>query len=163
MAEQLTPAQVMGKQGAAFKDALVKAMAQVHGDRPSDATPLSHEEELRLWMLPTSPAAVEALKRGATTAEAEQANRLWADMLRAQQQNMRQQGASDQDIHDQGFSDEAIFKATRAHAYERGKANSRNDPQREAEWHAKMAERAAKARAGQPTIEDVTPPREGVI
>lgn len=165
MAEQMTPAQSMGKQGAAFKDALVKAMVQVHGDMPSNAEPLSHQEELRLWMLPTSPAAIEAFKRGATMAEAEQANRMWADAMRAQQQNLRQQGQADEQIHEAGFSDERIFQATRKHAYERGKAASKNDPALEVEFHSRMAERAARLRAGTPEvqIQDVTPAREEVL
>jgi hypothetical protein len=148
-------AERLGEQGAKYRQALIENMAKVYGNRPSDAQPLSNDEELRLWMLPTSPAAVEAFKRGATLEEAAEANRLWAEGMKAQQQRLRLQGVPDKEIHAQGWSDEAIFKTTRAHAYERGKANAKDDPATEADYHQKMAQRAAQKRAQQMSYQTV--------
>lgn len=155
MPDEPSKAEQIGKRGAEYRQALIENMARVYGARPSNAQPLSHAEELRLWELPTSPAAVEALKMGGTLEEAREANRLWAQTMKDQANQMRQDGATEAQVHEAGLSDDAIFKTTRKHAYERGKANGKNDPAIEAEYHAKMAERAAKARATQMTYTDV--------
>jgi hypothetical protein len=152
MAEPRSRSEELGAIGARVRESLIKAMAQVHGDRPSDAQPLAHAEEVEQWRLPTSPAAVEAFKRGGTLEEATDANRMWAAGMKQQQEQMRASGASEDDIHSAGFSDEAIFKTCRQHAYERGKANGKNDPALEAKWHREMAKRVAAQRE-QPTYQ----------
>lgn len=152
----LSKSERLGKRAAEFRAALIEKMAAAYGGKPADAQPLSHAEALRLWMLPTSPAAEEAFKRGATLEEATQANAMWAQMLKQRQDQMRQGGATDQQIHDAGFSDEAIFRTTRRHAYEQGKAESRDDPEREADYHTRLARRAAAARSGASVQDDGT-------
>lgn len=157
-------AEQLGKQGADFKQALVKAMARAYGERSSNAAPISHERELELYMQPTSPAALEALKMGGTPQDAEEANRMWAVGMRQQQEQMRQAGLAagtpqeqvDQQIHDAGLSDEAIFQACRQHAFELGKQHSQDDPEKEVQYHDRMATKAQQQRASRMGYTDVT-------
>lgn len=138
-------------------DRLVKGTAQMYGGKAMDAEKLSPDQELELWMKPTSPAALKALELGGTDADAEQANVLWAHAMRGQAKIIRQQmagqGALPEQIHEtlksQGLTDEMIAAECRKHAYNLGKQNGHNDPKEEVAYHKRMAEKAAARRAAQ--------------
>jgi hypothetical protein len=142
MPEEQSRSEQLGKLGTDYRQAMIETMAQAWGSRPSDAHPLSHEEEMRLWLAPTSPAAVEAFKQGATHEEATQANQMWAHELKRQQADAVAQGATPEQLDAAGLSDDKILQTCRAHAWSRGKANAKNDPKLEVQFHERMAERA---------------------
>lgn len=112
--------------GVEYRTGLIEQMAKVLDNRPTDGEKVGPQRELELWMMPTSPAAVIALKRGATMREAHEANGMWRDLMVKQ-----------------GAPDELIAQTCAKFAYERGKAHGRGDLERETAWHEKMAERAA--------------------
>lgn len=135
------PAVLKSELGVQTRQRLIELMAKLWGDKPSDAQHISAERELEMWLEPTSPAAEEVFKAGGSMETASRANAMYADW-------MKQQGATD----------DQIAQVTRAQAYQLGKINSRGDPGIEADWHAKMAERAQRAQVAQspPTYQDVT-------
>lgn len=124
------------KLGVEYRNGLIEKMAEVLDNRPTGGEKIGPERELELWLTPTSPAAVIALKRGATLEEAHEANAMWANL-------MTQQGAPE----------ELILETCRRFAYERGKYHGRGDLARETKWHEKMAERAYAKLAGAMTYE----------
>jgi hypothetical protein len=125
--------------GIEYRQALIENMARALDNRPMHGAKLSPTRELELWMKPTSPAAERAFALGGTQADAEQANTLWAQQMKAE-----------------GASDQQIFQACRKYAAALGQANGRNDPAREHEYHVRMAARAAKARADGTQTADAT-------
>jgi len=129
-----------GRQGADFRQSLIKAMAQVYGGVSSNGKQISHERELEEWMKPTSPAAQQALQMGGTHEDAVRANQMFAAWMKSQ-----------------GATDEDIARTCRAGAYELGKTNSENDPEKEHKYHVKMSAKAMAAQSGgRPQITDVT-------
>ena len=155
--DEETTAQRLGKLGSGTRAALIKQAAEAYGGRPANAQPVSHERELLMWMFPTSPAAVEALKLGGDLATAELANQKWSSEMKAQQQHMRtllqQQGLPkdqiDAQIKQRGLHDAAIFEQSRRYAATRARAHAQDDPVKAVEWHEQMAKRAAAWRSGQ--------------
>lgn len=162
MSDQQPRAEVLGEAGAKYREALIPFMAKIWGDMPSTAQQISHDRELELWERPTSPAAQQAFALGGDLATAQLANQQWANGMRAEQTRLRQsleaQGVPRDQIPKQiqqaGLSDDAIFKACRKDAYEMGKTAAKDDPEREIDWHAKMAEKA-RAKRARPTYQTV--------
>lgn len=137
MAEQPISERV-NRLGVEYRNGLIENMAKVLDNRPlTGAEKIGPQRELELWMTPTSPAAVIALQRGATMAEANEANALWAQM-------MAQQGAPE----------ELIFETCRKFAWERGKTAARGDLKREVEYHQRMSQRALALQMGSELPED---------
>lgn len=136
MSESQTMADRVAELGNVTRQTLIETMALLVDNRPMKASKISHQRETELWIMPTSPAAVAAFERGAALAEAEEANRLWANQMKAE-----------------GATDEQVFQICRKFAYQRGKFHGKNDPAKEVEWHEKMALRAARYRAGEKTVE----------
>lgn len=127
----------VSKLGVEYRNGLIEQMSEVLQQRPTDGEKIGPARELELWRMPTSPAAVIALKRGATLDEANQANAMWA-------QHMAEQGAPE----------ELILETCRKFAYERGKYHARGSLKRECEWHEKMAAKALAQLAGQAVPDD---------
>ena len=135
-----TQIEKFGKQGANFREALIRGMAAAYGGVSSNGAKISHERELEEWMKPTSPAAQQAIKMGGTFEDAVAANQMFSSWMKSQ-----------------GASDEDIAKTCRAGAYELGKTNGQNDPEKEHEYHVRMSGKAMALQAGErPLIEDVT-------
>jgi hypothetical protein len=156
--QEETTSERIGKLGGAYREALIKSMAEAYGERPANAERIDHERELMMWMMPTSPAALEAFKRGGTLQDAEEANRLWAQAKKAEQQAALQQGATPEQLKEAGLTDDAIFGASRKYAVARAKAHGKGDPKLEVEWHEAQAKKAAEWRAKQqqPTQPTIT-------
>ena len=131
--------------GAQTRQTLIENMAKVLDDRPMKGTKIGHQRELELWVMPTSPAAVIAFEKGATFTEAEQANVMWAQQMKAD-----------------GATDEQVFQTCRKFAYQRGKYFGKADPEKEAAYHERMAARAARWRLGQAEPADEMDGEEGL-
>lgn len=143
------PSDRVAQLGLDYRQALIENMARLVGDRPMRGAKISHQRELELWMLPTSPAAIEAFKRGASLPEAEQANAMWAQQMVAEREAMLQQQAPPEQIEQAGLTDAAIFETCRKFAVQRGRFHGHDDPEKEAAYHEKMAARASAFRAGE--------------
>lgn len=156
MAEPKSRAEQLGEQGASYLDGLVKEGARLLGGRSSTAQNISHEREVELWRMPTSPAAEEARKLGGSAEDIEQANRLWVAHQINQRRAMTDGGATAEQIKEAGLTDQQIAQVARKHAYEMGKQHGHDDPEQEYRYHAKMRERVARTYR---TVE----PEEGAI
>lgn len=160
VANQQTPIQIKSKQGIEYRARLINRMVQAVGSKASDAITLSQDDELQRYMRPTSPAAEIALENGGTLADAHAANTMYAQQLKAEQQQMTAQmqqqrlSADDQfkQLQQAGLTDEAIFATCRKYADELAKTQSMADPAKEAAYHEKMTQKAAEWKARQPTI-----------
>lgn len=137
MADTKTMQERVAELGTITRQTLIETMATLVGDRPMKGKKISHQREVELWIMPTSPAAVIAFDKGASLAEAEEANRLWAGQMKAD-----------------GATDEEIFQTCRKFAYQRGKFHGHGDPSKEVAWHERMALRAARYRAGETAVMD---------
>jgi hypothetical protein len=168
--------QAFGKYGEDFYQNLVKTTAQVYGGKAVDAVKLSPDEELKLWLKPSSDAAVKvyelAARRGMPIEQADihaqQANSLWAHGMKGQQiqiiQQAQQAGATPEQINDilkhEGLTDDQIFATCRRDAYNLGKQNGKNDPAEEVAYHQRMAEKAAAQQAPDMTYQSLQPTQE---
>lgn len=160
-----TRAQIVGKEGLGYRRRLLDRMKQAVGNRASDAVKLTPDEELQRWMLPTSDAALIALKNGGTLSDAIEANTLSVNAARQQQQMLTQQmtaqGAKPDDVfkvlQQQGLTDDQIFQAHQKYAYGLGKSNSGGSPAKEADYHERMAGKAwaLRQQTQQPSIQTV--------
>ena len=153
--QQPLSADQRAKLGAQYRQKFIEGMAAAYGNRPRDAQPISHDKELELWLRPTSPAAQRALQMGGTPEDAMTANRLWAQYMRQQADQMRQGGATADQIKQAGLSDEQIFQACRSDAYDLGLQNGHDDPVETVKYHEKMAKRAAERAAQRQTYQTV--------
>jgi len=139
-----TMADRVAELGHITRQTLIETMATMLGDRPMKGSKISHQRELELWMMPTSPAAIIAFQKGATLPEAEEANRLWEAQMRADR-----------------APDEEIALVCRKFAVQRAKFHGHGDPEKENAYHERMALRAARYRAGETTVTDEDEPGEG--
>jgi hypothetical protein len=168
MPEDETRSQKFGKVGADYRQRLIESMADRYGGKASEAVALSPDEELAQYRKPTSMAAQIVLQRGGSIEEAEQANALEAQHLKQQQFMMRSQlqqsgATADQMLKaltDAQLTDDAIFRTTRAMAWELAKANGKNDIAEETRYHETMVKKLQEHRAktAQPTYEPVQQP-----
>ncbi len=142
---------------------LVEGTAGVYGGKARDAVRLNPDEEIELWLKPTSRAAIKALEMGGTIDDARAANTLYAHALRGEQIEMKRQlqmaGATPDQILEalsaRGVTDDQIMQVTRREAYNLGKQNGQNSPKKIAEYHRKIAEKVAQRNAPSVTYTDV--------
>lgn len=124
-----TTAELIPELGAEYRQMMIREMANIWGGRATNAVKPDKNQELALWMQPTSPAAEKALAAGGTAQEVETANAMWAAHMKSQ-----------------GATDEEVFRVCRKFAYQLGKSEAKADLAKEFAYHEQMAQRAAAYR-----------------
>lgn len=145
------------KQAAEAFSGAIEGAANVWGGHASDAAALSPDEELKLYRMPTSPAARRAFELGGSLQDAERANAMWAQSQQATANQIRQAGMARGATSDQitqvlsqhNLTDEQIFAQARQHAATLAKQNGRNKPTAEVEYHERLAKRLHEQRSSE--------------
>lgn len=140
-----------------YRARLIEGVAAAYGNKARDAETLSPQEELRLYRMPTSDAALRVFQMGGTLQDAERANAMMANEMKGRADQIRtaglERGMSSDEIAallaEQQLTDEAIFAQTRKHAYRLGKQNGHNDAAQEVDYHGRMTKRLQEQRASE--------------